>query len=202
MKLVLIRHGNTFAASDKVVWVGARSDLPLVQKGKEQAEAVGRALADSGLKPSAIYCGPLKRTVETADIAMKTAGWTGIEVTINDALREIDYGLWEARSNDDIRKDHGDDAIDGWQKSSIWPEGFGWSPDPATILANWNAMIAEIEAAHGPDATAIIVTSNGILRIVSPHYGIPASQAKVGTGCMCLIEEGKVRIWNARDLKG
>ena len=200
MKLILVRHGNTFAKDDKVVWVGARSDLPLVQKGKEQAQAVGMALKESGIKADVLYCGPLKRTVQTAEIALKTAGWDGVKMRISDALREIDYGLWEARSNDDIRAEYGDDDIDGWQQKSIWPDGYDWSPDPETILASWNAMVAEIAETFGEDATAIIVTSNGILRIVAPQFGIAANEAKVSTGSLCLVEDGVVKIWNAKSL--
>nr|WP_319513571.1 histidine phosphatase family protein [uncultured Cohaesibacter sp.] len=200
MKLILVRHGNTFAKGDKVVWVGARSDLPLVEKGKEQAQAVGEALKESGITADALYCGPLKRTVQTAEIALATAGWEGVEMTISDALREIDYGLWEARSNDDIRAAYGDKDIDGWQQQSIWPDGYDWSPDPQTILSSWNAMVAEIEETFGEDATAVIVTSNGILRIVAPQFGIAASEAKVGTGSLCLVDNGVVKIWNAKSL--
>ena len=41
MLLLLARHGNTFDKGDKVVWVGARTDLPLTAKGREQARALG-----------------------------------------------------------------------------------------------------------------------------------------------------------------
>lgn len=200
MKLILVRHGNTFAKGDKVVWVGARSDLPLVEKGKEQAQAVGMALKERGIKADVLYCGPLKRTVQTAEIALKTTGWDGVKMRVSDALREIDYGLWEARSNDDIRAEYGDDDIDGWQQKSIWPDGYGWSPDSETILSSWNAMVAEIAETYGEDATAVIVTSNGILRIVAPQFGIAANEAKVSTGSLCLVEDGIVKIWNTKSL--
>ncbi|WP_321341173.1 histidine phosphatase family protein [uncultured Cohaesibacter sp.] len=200
MKLILVRHGNTFAKDDKVVWVGARSDLPLVEKGKEQAQAVGMALKESGIKADALYCGPLKRTVQTAEIALKIAGCDGVKMRVSDALREIDYGLWEARSNDDIRAEFGDNDIDGWQQKSIWPDGYEWSPDPEIILSSWNAMVAEIAETFGEDATAIIVTSNGILRIVAPQFGIAANEAKVSTGSLCLVEDGVVKIWNTKSL--
>nr|WP_321456301.1 histidine phosphatase family protein [uncultured Cohaesibacter sp.] len=198
MKLILARHGNTFAKDDKVVWVGARSDLPLVEKGQQQAQAMGEALKESGMQPDAIFCGPLKRTMQSARIALDAAGWSKIDVTISDALKEIDYGLWEAKSNDEIRALYGDEDIDRWQKQSIWPHGYQWSPAPETILANWNKMTADIERSHGKDATALIVTSNGILRITAPQYGITAEQAKVSTGAMCLIENGQVKVWNVK----
>ena len=47
MLLLLARHGNTFNKGDKIVWVGARTDLPLTAKGREQALALGQALAPS-----------------------------------------------------------------------------------------------------------------------------------------------------------
>jgi probable phosphoglycerate mutase len=200
MRLILVRHGNTFAKGDKVVWVGARSDLPLVEKGREQAQAVGEALKESGTIADVLYCGPLKRTVQTAEIALGIAGWDGVKMNICDALREIDYGLWEARSNDDIRADFGDKDIDGWQHKSIWPDGYNWSPNPQTILSNWNAMLAEIEETFGGDATAVIVTSNGILRIIAPQFGIAAREAKVSTGSLCLVENGEVQAWNVTEL--
>ncbi|WP_319529825.1 histidine phosphatase family protein [uncultured Cohaesibacter sp.] len=200
MKLILVRHGNTFGPGDRVCWVGARSDLPLVDKGKAQAAEVGEALKASGLAPSVIYCGPLKRTVETATIAARTAGWADVDMEISDALKEIDYGDWEGKSNDDIRSEYGDADIDGWQKDSVWPEGYGWKPGVNAIQSNWKAMISSIQGKYGPDAVAVIVTSNGILRLVAPEYGISASAAKVGTGHMCLIEDGVVKVWNSKTL--
>ncbi|SNY92720.1 probable phosphoglycerate mutase [Cohaesibacter sp. ES.047] len=200
MKVILVRHGNTFGPEDKVVWVGARSDLDLVEKGKEQAAAVGEALKQSGLKPSVICCGPLKRTIQTTDIASKHAGWSDVPIEITDALKEIDYGDWEGKSNEDIRAEFGDAAIDAWQKDSVWPEGLGWLPGAEVIQSNWNAMMVSIEGRYGLDAVAVIVTSNGILRLVAPRYGISASDAKVGTGHICLIEDGVVKVWNSKTL--
>ena len=200
MKLIFARHGNTFGPQDRVVWVGARSDLPLVEKGRAQAEEMGNALKAAGVTPHILLCGPLKRTLETARIAANVAGWSELQPTVSQALCEIDYGTWEGCSNDDIRARFGDADIDGWQKESIWPEGYGWTPAPDAIVAGWQAMIAEFETSHGPDATMVIVTSNGILRMIAPLYGIPAQEAKVGTGHLCLIEDGKVKIWNSKQL--
>nr|WP_321443881.1 histidine phosphatase family protein [uncultured Cohaesibacter sp.] len=200
MKLILVRHGNTFGPGDKVVWVGARSDLDLVEKGREQAKEVGKALKAASVKPDCILCGPLKRTVQTAHIMADTAGWVDLTPQVDDALCEIDYGTWEGQSNDDIRAAHGDKDIDGWQKRSIWPEGYDWTPSPDAILKSWNAMIAAIQEQHGRDATAVIVTSNGILRMAAPQYGIKAEEAKVGTGHICVIEDGAIKVWNKRTL--
>jgi probable phosphoglycerate mutase len=44
-RLILIRHGNTFEAGQKAVWVGARSDLPLTMAGEAQAHAAAQYVA-------------------------------------------------------------------------------------------------------------------------------------------------------------
>ena len=75
MLLLLARHGNTFNKGDKVVWVGARTDLPLTVKGREQAQALGEALAPFAPRIKRVVAGPLLRTREQAAIiceALKT----------------------------------------------------------------------------------------------------------------------------------
>ena len=75
MLLLLARHGNTFNKGDKVVWVGARTDLPLTAKGREQAQALGQALVPFAPQIKRVISGPLLRTREHAAIlceALKT----------------------------------------------------------------------------------------------------------------------------------
>ncbi len=101
MLLLLARHGNTFEAGDKVVWVGARTDLPLTARGRDQAAALATGLQPFGPRIGRIIAGPLKRTREHADI---TARGLQLEapVSIDERLREIDYGLWEGKSTGEI----------------------------------------------------------------------------------------------------
>jgi broad specificity phosphatase PhoE len=51
--IVFSRHGNTFAAGERAVWVGARSDLPLVSEGFSQADRVADHIRENGLAPDA-----------------------------------------------------------------------------------------------------------------------------------------------------
>ena len=187
VQLVLARHGNTFAPGDKVVWVGARSDLPLVEKGLQQAAAVAAGLAAAGLAPSRLYAGPLKRTRETASIVASAFGLGDAACIISEDLREIDYGRWEARSNDEIRAEVGNAAIDDWQQRSIWPEGFGWQPGEAAVLAGWNRLIERIRTENAADAVVLVVSSNGIFRLVAKALGLPAAAAKMGTGTIARL---------------
>lgn len=200
MRLILARHGNTFAPQDKVFWVGARSDLPLVTKGHEQAKAIGKALSLARLIPDRIFAGPLKRTRETAEIAAESMGIAPSAISIVDELCEIDYGKWEGRSNDEIRNEYGEAEIDGWQKDSIFPEGFGWSPSQEKIRMDWSALMNRIVATGQPDDIVLIVSSNGIYRIVASALGLSPGDAKMDTGSLALLSleggEAQVERWN------
>lgn len=200
MHLILVRHGNTFGPQDKVVWVGARSDLDLVEKGREQAAAVAAGLATAGLRPSRIYAGPLKRTRQTADIIAAKHGLDAGEIVISDDLREIDYGSWEARSNDEIRAEVGDQVIDDWQKRSIWPQGCDWQPDEAGIIAGWKRLLVRIRKENDGDSVVLVVSSNGIFRLVAKSLGLSPAEAKMNTGAVAhLIGDGfgfSIKAWN------
>lgn len=47
--LIIARHGNTFGPDDTPTRVGARTDLPLVESGIQQARLLGTHLRALGL---------------------------------------------------------------------------------------------------------------------------------------------------------
>ena len=69
IELLLVRHGNTFAPGDRIVWVGKGEDLPLVESGRAQAEALAAALHAAGWRPTAAVSGGLRRQVEHLRLA-------------------------------------------------------------------------------------------------------------------------------------
>ncbi|HNV34884.1 MAG TPA: histidine phosphatase family protein [Bacillota bacterium] len=85
-----MRHGQT--SHNFEGRMQGRSDIPLDDKGMEQAQAVARALRDGefGMEFDAVYSSPLKRARKTAEIV---AGALGAEVKSIPELMEIDCGL-------------------------------------------------------------------------------------------------------------
>jgi len=195
-KILLARHGNTFGPGDKVVWVGAREDLPLVEKGEAQARALGEALAEAELTPTRIISGPLKRTRRAAELVQELTGFGG-EIEIDDRLREIDYGNWGGKSNDEIEAEFGLDALTEWDTHHRRPHGVDWSPSEDTLKAN--ALAAMADAAVG-EGFALVVTSNGILRYMHGALAGDDANAKVKTGYTCAAEitgeTGTRLFWN------
>jgi probable phosphoglycerate mutase len=182
VRLIIARHGNTFRPEDKPVWVGARSDLPLVEKGVAQAEELAEALEKARIVPDAIIAGPLKRTQEAAHIV---AGRVHTPFRTDARLCEIDYGAWEGKSSEEIIAAGDAKALEAWNKHSVFPQNRGWLPTEAKITINIAAILAEIR-----DGTSLIVTSNGIMRFFA-RASVNAADfpdRKVATGNICIME--------------
>lgn len=207
MLLLLARHGNTFEAGDKVVWVGARTDLPLTAKGREQAAALGEALRPLKSAITRIVSGPLIRTRDHATIAAQALG-SNQRVEVDERLREIDYGLWEAKSTEEIHALGGADELTAWDKSGIWPTSPGWSPPQEIIAANVAQLAQNLTMSLDSNDAALLVTSNGILKLflklVPGAFEDLAAKGllKVSTGNCCALacDAGTWRVvfWNRR----
>jgi broad specificity phosphatase PhoE len=197
-KLLLARHGNTFAPGDKVVWVGAKEDLPLVPSGEAQARALGEALRDGEIALDRLICGPLLRTRRAASIVAEITSFAGT-IEIDDRLREIDYGSWGGRSNDEIEQLFGADALAEWDQHHRRPANVDWSPDEAVIQSNALAAMADAIIADG---LSLIITSNGVLRYMYAALRGEPAQAKVKTGHVCAAElkgdRGQRLFWNEK----
>jgi broad specificity phosphatase PhoE len=202
MLLILARHGNTFGPGDTPVWVGANEDLPLVEKGLQQSRDIGLALRAAGLLPDRIIAGPLKRTRIGAELAGEACGFSG-DIEIDDRLREIDYGVWGGKPDEEIAERWGEAAITDWRERSIPPSGAGWSPSPAALAENARAVLDTASRDRSPETVVLIVTSNGILRYFHRLLAGPdaqAGEAKVKTGHMgaARIDQDGARLlfWN------
>lgn len=193
--LIIARHGNTFGPDDTVTYVGGRTDLPLVEKGVEQAKALGRYLRDNRLIPDVVYSSNLRRTQETARIAIKESGVTN-PVFALDIFNEIDYGPDENRPAAEVQARIGEEALKAWDEHGIVPPG--WKADPEAIIQNWLGFADQIRA-HDDNETVLVVTSNGIAKfagfILSKGYtmnhGVPGVLPKLSTGALgILIHQG------------
>lgn len=205
MELLLARHGNTFAPGEKVVWVGRDQDLPLVPSGQAQARAVAGALqARSGVIAS-VYCGPLKRACEYANIIHQELGTT--PPIIDSRLDELDYGAWGGKSEEEIRAQGHGLELDRWSKEGIWPVTSQWSQSEAEVFGEVQAFVRELLVQHDVSDTILIVSSNGRLRYFLASLATEfqrrqrSGELKMRTGAlsaMSFLSETEVRLhfWN------
>ena len=97
MRVILVRHGQT-DWNESGVFRG-RIDVKLNQRGVEQAEAVGRALADVSL--DAIYSSPLTRALDTA---AAVSHHSGVRVHTNNAFNDMHFGDWQGLTRPEVEK--------------------------------------------------------------------------------------------------
>jgi probable phosphoglycerate mutase len=89
LRLILVRHGETDLNSEERLQ-GGQSDVPLNEKGKEQAICLGLALKEERI--AAIYSSSLQRAMATAEAI---ASHHNLEVQAEPDLRKLELGLLE-----------------------------------------------------------------------------------------------------------
>lgn len=179
-----MRHGNTFEEGQTPFQIGARTDLPLTAWGRKQAEKMGAFLLAHHLDPFAIFSGSLKRQKQSAEII---GNQFKIIAEEEPALNEIDYGLWEGLTAQQIQE--------GWpRESAAWAEG-QW---PAEIFnRSAESYLQKIQEwihriSQEGEKTFFAVTSNGLLRFFQNQ------KVKTGHFCELWVENGRweVKSWN------
>ncbi|WP_327743732.1 bifunctional RNase H/acid phosphatase [Streptomyces europaeiscabiei] len=121
--LVLLRHGETPLTAQKRFSGSGGSDPSLSDIGRYQAERVAAALAARGTIQE-IVSSPLARCRETAGIV---AARLGLGVTVEDGLRETDFGAWEGLSFGEVRERYADDMTAWLTSPDAEPTGGGES---------------------------------------------------------------------------
>ncbi|MFD3838702.1 bifunctional RNase H/acid phosphatase [Streptomyces sp. NPDC058642] len=120
---VLLRHGETPLTPQKRFSGSGGTDPSLSDVGREQAERVAAALARRGTVQE-ILASPLTRTRETA---AAVAERLGLEVTVEDGLRETDFGAWEGLTFAEVRERYPDDLNTWLSDPDAEPTGGGES---------------------------------------------------------------------------
>jgi broad specificity phosphatase PhoE len=159
MKRLLARHGQTEWNADRRFQ--GHTDISLSARGRAQAHALGRALR--GRPVSAAFVSPMRRAVETAEIALADAG---IPFTPIEALRELSLGAWEGCTVDEIRRQDGDPYA-AWLQAPLDCPPPGAEPLPA-VRDRVVSALERIEDAHG-DGDALIIAHGGVISVYACH---------------------------------
>jgi probable phosphomutase (TIGR03848 family) len=156
--LVLVRHGVTEETGP--ILSGRRPGIGLSEKGREQAEAAGRRLAD--LPVAAVYSSPLERCRETAE-AVATPH--GLPVHDLPGLFEADYGEWSGRKIEELR------GTDLWKLVQVTPSAVRF-PGGESVQEMQSRIIGAVEgivAAH-PGRIVVAASHADPIKAVVAHY--------------------------------
>jgi broad specificity phosphatase PhoE len=144
VRLVLWRHGQTAFNAERRFQ--GQTDIPLNALGRQQAERAARYLA--ALAPDALYSSDLIRATATAETLARL---TGLTVQLDKDLRERNGGLWEGKTDAEIRAEY-PDAFARW----VPPEG-----ETATAVADRASGALERIADSVPGGSLAVVVGHG-----------------------------------------
>jgi broad specificity phosphatase PhoE len=96
-RLYLVRHGTTTMNVENRY--RGRRDIPLDAQGYQDAVDAARRLSGAGL--TAVYTGPLRRTIATAQIIADEARVPDLRIL--HGLNNVDYGAWEGMTAEEAR---------------------------------------------------------------------------------------------------
>ncbi|MGC0377335.1 histidine phosphatase family protein [Streptomyces sp. SAI-229] len=153
-RVILWRHGQTSWNVERRFQ--GSTDVDLTETGVAQARRSARLLA--GLKPDAIVASDLRRAAATA---AELAALTGLEVTLDAALRETYAGVWQGLTHDEIIARYGDEYT-AWKRGEPVRRGGG---ELETEVADRAAPVVLRHVEKLPeDGTLVVVSHGGTIR--------------------------------------
>ncbi|MEU5270583.1 bifunctional RNase H/acid phosphatase [Streptomyces hygroscopicus] len=148
---VLLRHGETPLTPEKRFSGSGGTDPSLSPVGRHQAERVAAALAARGTI-QAVVTSPLLRCRETADVVARRLG---LDVRVDEGLRETDFGAWEGLTFAEVKERFPDDLAAWLASSKAAPTGGGES---FASVARRVALSRDKLIARYPGRTVLLVT--------------------------------------------
>jgi 2,3-bisphosphoglycerate-dependent phosphoglycerate mutase len=170
--LVLVRHGqsqwnleNRFTG-----WI----DVPLTEKGREEARKAGELLKNEGIRFTKAYTSDLVRAHQTLDIILDCLGQKGIPIERDKALNERHYGDLQGLNKAETAEKFGKEQVHLWRRSyDVAPPGGESLKDTAArtlpyfksrILADLAKGETILVSAHGNSLRSIVMDLDGLTK--------------------------------------
>ncbi|GAB6280372.1 MAG: histidine phosphatase family protein [Thermovirga sp.] len=145
--IFLIRHGET--DWNREGRFQGKMDIPLNALGRKQAEAAAKALESAAI--DRVVSSSLSRAADTANAS---AALLGLAVEIMDGFREIDHGLWEGHTAEEVEK--------------IWPGMLAtWHSHPETVTMPEGETLKDVQARASAALEDVIAGSGNRVAIFS-----------------------------------
>ncbi|MDD3153605.1 MAG: histidine phosphatase family protein [Victivallaceae bacterium] len=141
----LIRHGE-IPANYAGRYLGCRCDPPLSEEGRESCRALSELPVDR------VYSSPLLR-------ARETAAFLPVKFTVENRLREIDFGQWENLTFEQILRRAPEEAIRIWKEerdAMVFPGGESVAEFHFRVTAFFRELNEE-------DGNTAVVTHGGVI---------------------------------------
>src|SRR5215216_2821779 len=128
--LVLLRHGESEWNAKNLFtgWV----DVPLSEKGREEAARGGQLMVDSGVLPDVVHTSVLRRAITTAHLSLDVAERHWIPVRRSWRLNERHYGALQGKDKKQTLAQFGEEQF------MLWRRSFDTPPPPIELGSQWD----------------------------------------------------------------
>jgi broad specificity phosphatase PhoE len=189
-ELFLIRHGTTTLNVQNRY--RGRRDVPLDAQGWADAVDAARALSPVGL--TAVYAGPLRRTINTAQVIADECRIP--DVRILHGLINLDYGTWEGMTSEEAAMY--DPEMFKLYKSA--PDR-AVCPNGERLSDAQNRMIEAVQligSRHAGERVAAVTHAVMIRLVAARLLALPGEQWRIPVGRGSLtkfeVENGQIRL--------
>jgi alpha-ribazole phosphatase len=155
LDIIFVRHGET--EGNRLKQYIGRTDLPLNERGREQANELAAKLAWelAGKRVDRVFHSPSLRTRQTAEILL-----TGLALPIHPdpRLLELDFGAWDGKTYAEI------EALD---RARLW----AWYDDPWSVTPPGGECLRELDVRLAAWVEHVMQNHRGETLLVVTHGG-------------------------------
>ena len=153
MNIYFARHGQTQWNKDNIIC--GRKNIPLTEKGKEQAQKLAENLVAE--KIDIIISSPLQRAIQTSEIVAKSLE---CEILIDERLIEQNYGIYEGVNS-------GNEGFLNNKRNFAYkyPEG----ESMMQVAARVYPLIDELRERYA-DKNILLICHGGVCRVLKTYF--------------------------------
>ncbi|UYM05957.1 histidine phosphatase family protein [Solicola gregarius] len=153
--LLIARHGEAEYETDRLTDAGGSLSL----RGREQARELGTSLR--GRRIAYVYCSPLARAVQSAEIA---AGVLGVGVRVREGLQELTVGAYEGQPEDlSLFRE----TFEAWGAGDL-SATYDGGESAERVVARVRGALESIVDLHRGE-TVLVVSHGGVMGLVLPR---------------------------------
>lgn len=186
VRLLLVRHGET--EWNRQTRFQGQIDVPLNDNGKQQAQKAAEFLKD--VEIDFAVSSTMLRPKETAEVILRYH--TGVNLELQDGLREISHGLWEGKLEKEIEQEFPGE-LHRWRTvpSQVhMPEGENLQQVWERSVATWQSIVQAASAKQLK--TVLIVAHDATNKTLLSHVlGLSSEQFwnfRQGNGAVSVID--------------
>lgn len=147
MDIILVRHGESQANAEKIY---GEKHIKLTEKGIDQARQSRKTI--EGLDFKDVYVSPMER-------AKETMRYLGLEGEVDDNLREVNLGILEGMTYDELLRDYPREA-ELWKDHPLTyalPEG-------ESVVDTYNRVGESLDRIIEKGDNALLICHDGIIK--------------------------------------